>query len=241
MIFLIIITVIFIIVFIVIFISNLNSSKQLFGVKPSEELVVVVCNEDIHWIDKQAHEYTLITVYNKCNKSLNFQAKNVKVFNIPNIGSCDNGYLHYIIDRYDSLPDLVEFTKGSSPGNHLYEKCNTCTFDENNFNNLMNFSLNNWQFRNDPVMSKKSKFIKSQYKNMREWIKANNLDEKMYSKNICNIIYGGHFGATSKQIQNIPKDTYIFLKNMQKYPQEEVDHFIERTWRPLLCKENFSK
>ena len=22
----------------------------------------------------------------------------------------------------------------------------------------------------------------------------------------------------------------------QKHPREEVDHFIERTWRPLLCK-----
>lgn len=89
-------------------------------------------------------------------------------------------------------------------------------------------------------MSKTSKWVPSDYKNMGEWIKANEyLDINWYYSNICNIIYGGHFGATSEQIRRTPKKVYQSLRNQQKYQREEIDHFIERTWRVLLCRPKY--
>jgi hypothetical protein len=209
----------------------------------TQELVVAVCNENLNWIDDVAKNYNLVTVYNKCNNKISFISKNVKVINISNIGSCDYAYLTYIIDRYDTLPDFIEFTKGSIPGNQIYQKCNKC--DVNNslpiYSDLMNFSLKNWVFTNNPEMSKKSKFITSGHKNMKEWISSNSkdLDTSMYKKNSCNIVLGGHFGTLSTNIKKTPKSTYVNLRNMQKHQQEEVDHFIERTWGALLCKESY--
>ena len=47
---------------------------------------------------------------------------------------------------------------------------------------------------------------------------------------------GGQFGVPSQNIRKTPKRIWENIRSQQKYPQEEVNHYIERTWRPLLCK-----
>lgn len=251
MIFLYVILLLLILIFLILYL-NVNTNKTsktsktsknfISNIEPnSQELVVAVCNEDISWIDKYSNKYKLITVYNKCGNRLHFNSKNIKIIYVPNIGSCDYAFLSFIIDRYDTLPQFVEFTKGGSPANGKYYVCQVCDKDDKEFNNLMSFYLKNHKFYNNPKMSTKSKFISSGYENMKEWIKSNNLNLNMYKNNICNIFYGGHFGTTKQNIRKISLSRYIALRNMQKYHQEEVDHFIERTWGPLLCNNNNKK
>ena len=95
-------------------------------------------------IDNYANKYKLITVYNKCDNVVKFKSDNVKVIKYPNIGSCDYAYLSYIIDRYDNLPDYIEFTKGSKEPKREYHNCLPYKYDNKLYNELMNFTINDW-------------------------------------------------------------------------------------------------
>ena len=206
----------------------------------TEELVIALCNEDATWVDKYADKYKLITIYNKCGKVVKFNSTNVKVIESPNIGSCDHVYLSYIIDRYDNLPDFIEFTKGWREPKREYHNCLPCNNDSKLYNQLMNFKLDNWNFSNPVNKHKNYIWYKSGYKNMGEWIQDNNfLNKELYKRNTCNLIYGGQFGATKEQIQKTPKIIWEKIRSQQKYSHEEIDHFIERTLRVLLCKPKY--
>ena len=213
-----------------------------------EELVIAVCGEDLSWVDNKAKEYHKVTVYNKCGKDIKFEALNIVVQDNPNIGSCDYAFLTYIIERYNDLPEFIEFTKGSQPGNHKYQACLPCYTDNDisaiKLNKLKKFNLNGhgpggYRFANHPKLDKKFPWVPSGHQNFKSW-----LDEKghvdLVDRSYCNIIYGGHFGATREQIKRTPLKVYEALKKEQKYPREEVDHFIERLWRPLLCRPKYN-
>jgi hypothetical protein len=207
-----------------------------------EELVVAMCNEDISWVDSCSADYKLVSIYNKCGKVVKFKSSNVNVFELPNIGSCDYAYLSYIIDRYDTLPDFVEFTKGWLKPVRKYNDCLTCVDNHNEFNSLMNFSIKNHNFANKLNNEyNKDKWYNSDYKDMKSWVKSMEfLSEDIYKRNSCNIIFGGQFGTTKKQILKTSKKEWEALRKQQKYSREEVDHFIERTWRPLLCRPSYN-
>jgi hypothetical protein len=110
-----------------------------------KELVVAACTEDLSWIDRIAFSYQKVTVYNKCARLMKFKAPNVQVKEIANVGSCDNAFLTYIVDRYDTLPDTIEFTKGR-PAPIPRIRCNTCGGKALDF---LNFYLDNWSFTNN--------------------------------------------------------------------------------------------
>ena len=208
-----------------------------------EELVIAVCGEDLSWIDKKAGEYHKVTVYNKCGKEIKFDSPNVVVQDNPNIGTCDYAFLTYIIERYNDLPEFIEFTKGSIPGDHEYPKCLACYTDNHisleQLNQLKELSIADHHFKNHPHLVEKHPWVPSGYLNFKSW-----LDTKGYldlvDRGYCNIIYGGHFGATREQIKRTPLKVYEALRKEQKYPREEVDHFIERLWRPLLCRPRYN-
>ena len=223
---------------------SFDTKKQSEGlITPSkqdiEELVIAVCNEDVDWVDDYAEYFKLVTIYNKCGKNLVFESPNVKIIEVPNIGSCDYAYLSYIIDRYDTLPDFVEFTKGWVPPKRHYYNCKSCKQNKPEFDYLMNFSQITYDFTNpnNKIMNDKFKWHRSGYKNMNDWIKNQEfLNKELFEQNICNVIYGGHFGTTKNHILKTPKYVWELLHAQQKYPREEVDHFIERAWGPLLCR-----
>ena len=237
-----------------VFIKNKNKNKGVFSYSTkleipkyiipkennTEELVIAMCNEDVTWVDKYAYKYKLITIYNKCGRVVNFNSPNVKVIESPNIGTCDHAYLSYIIDRYDDLPDFIEFTKGWREPKKEYHNCLLCNNDNELYNKIMNFKLNNHQFGHILNRNKDYVWHKSGYKNMAEWIENNDfLDKELYKRNICNIIYGGQFGSTKEQIQKTSKEIWEKIRSQQKYTNEEVDHFIERSWRVLLCRPKY--
>jgi hypothetical protein len=204
-------------------------TKHIRG--PGGELVVAVCTEDTGWIDSRAHEFDKVTVYSKCGRVPQLKSVNTYVHTIPNIGSCDNAYLTYIIDRYDTLPERVEFTKGSTPPTHKYIECVRCL---KKGSNDLKFKLRNWSFTNN--RAQKFPFHQSKYSSMGEWISDHEvLTPSIFNHTCCNIKYGGHFGATREQIRNVPRSTYVALRNEQNHANEEVDHYIERSWGPMFC------
>lgn len=71
---------------------------------------------------------------------------------------------------------------------------------------------------------------------MLEWVERDTLlSKEMFEEAGQNVKYGGFFGVTRKQIQNMPRAVYENLKKQQKYANEEVDHFIERSWGTMFC------
>ena len=209
--------------------------------KDTEELVIAMCNEDIKWVKKYVEKYKLITIYNKCKKIIPFEHPKIRIIETPNIGSCDYAFLSYIIERYDNLPHYVEFTKGWIKPTNKYYNCLSCKGNSSMYDKLMNFTIKDHKFgykfnkTNDNL-----EWHPSGYKNIGEWIEYNDfLNKELYKRNYCNIIFGGNFGTTSEQIRRTPKKVWEAIRSMQKYPREEVDHFIERTWGPLLCKPKY--
>ena len=203
-----------------------------------EELIIATCSENVDWVDKYAKNYRKITVYNKCGKELRFRSNNIEVVRLSNIGSCDYAFLTYIIDRYDSLPDFMEFTKGSQKPNGKYPVCSLCKNNNPDHRWDDTFYLTDHAYANHKGKQyEEQSWYQSGYKNIRDWVSAQGfLSPKLYETNSCNIIYGGHFGATAEQVRRTPIEDWRQLRAQQKHPREEVDHFIERTWRVLLCR-----
>jgi hypothetical protein len=207
----------------------------------STELIIAYCKEDISWISNYIDKFDLITVYKKCNQPVDIISDKVRVIDLPNIGSCDYAYLTYIIDRYDTLPNTLVFTKGSRPPDTSVR-----TFDCSRNNDIDTYkkfkkiSVKHYSFSN-PVhkeMSKASAYVPSQYANIGEWIENSNfLSEDLFKNKVHTIIYGGVFSVSKDQILKHPKELYEDLRNQQTHQQEEVDHFIERSWGPLFCSD----
>ena len=206
------------------------------------ELVLAICYEDVNWIENQANNYDLITIYNKCDKNIKFSQDNIKIITLENIGSCDYAFLNYIIDRYETLPDFIEFGKGSSEPNKLYKLCSACYNDEKyvkKIEKILKLKIPNHQFANNKP-NNNLKWFDSGFNSLEDWLKDfGKLSKNLFQQNTCNIIFGGHFIVTKQQILRNSLDVYKKLISYQKNAREEVDHYIERIWRPLLCRPKF--
>lgn len=211
--------------------------------KKKSELVVAYCTEKLHWIDEVAPYFNKVTVYTKCSERPQYSANNVSLIVLDNIGSCDHAYLTYIITNYDKLPHFIQFAKGSFKATHRQShECRLCTSKTPMFyHHYKKFSLSNWIFTNNPNMRKKFKFLKSPHKNLKDWVdKDKYLTWDIFEKAYCNTKWGGNFCTTKKQILHVPKKVWENLRSQQTAPSEEIDHYIERTWKPLLCQYELS-
>jgi len=240
--------IIFIILIIVLTISIIVYRKSkfstIFNYLPEEkELVIARCEENIDWVNNYIDKYSKITIYNKCNNMNHNIKPNKKIIfvTLPNIGSCDYAYLTYIIDRYHDLPKCIEFIKGSQ---RPYNKISNTFYGENellyiphrNYNHIKNFKYNNHIFGNHP--NRTHSFIASNYKNMGDWLhKHDILNDHDVKNRVKHIIFGGHFITTRWNILRSSKDFWLSLRNQQLYPNEEIDHYIERLWGMILTKE----
>ena len=85
----------------------------------------------------------------------------------------------------------------------------------------------------------------SGYDNMGSWLEyastASPLSGQVLTDACCARTYGGRFVVTREQIINEAyfrgrsRELYAWLRNQQHYANEEVDHFIERTWLSVFC------
>jgi hypothetical protein len=97
------------------------------------------------------------------------------------------------------------------------------------------------KFANHPELTDQFQWVPSGYPDFGSWYGSRDyMENDFLDQSYCNIIYGGHFGSTREQIKITPLKVYEALRKEQKYPREEVDHFIERLWRPLLCRPKYN-
>jgi hypothetical protein len=207
----------------------------------SKSIVVSYCGEKLDWL-LDYPDY-LIFVYTKCEKDTQDvqYLENVEVITLNNSGGCDHTYLYHIVNNWDTLTDYVIFTTGNPFGKrqHCYEKINQgktffcmghITYD----------FMESYKFSQDDYSPENSKdkipFIKSKYKNLRDFIIINFGEDAFHSyKNFNKVGYFGIFSVSKEQIKLNSKEVYKkLLREVDIGNNNEVGHFIERMWMFLM-------
>jgi len=200
--------------------------------------VVVWCGEPLDhlWL-QPATSFESITIYTKCGKPLPPLPGNVTVVqSTDNVGSCDHGFLRYIIDNYDNLPAVVEFKRaGTALSARPPRPCREC--DWRNRSGL--YTQGDYKFRANPVDQPHLQYVRSGYANMSAWAADQGewagVLTRATREDGCNQWHGGDFVTTAERIRSHPVGLYRHLIGLQLNANEEVDHFIEHMWAALLC------
>ena len=212
--------------------------------------MVAWCLEDIGWVLLAARNFDHVIVYSKCNgvppPQLTVEKK-ITIETLPNIGVCDQTYLHHIVTNWDSLAFWTVFYKGfllfhclpfemirteveSFPS---FLCCYGHTADENDPNGFSpSFELFHYSPRHHEAMTG---FVLAN-QTLGQWVAstfgyANALRMFSFSFSFC---YGGYFAVPLHTIRRQPISVYEAMKKQQVHIIEEVDHFIERSWRVLF-------
>ena len=111
-------------------------------------MVVVVShyNEDLEWLKKC--RWPVVVIDHKGAKKSSFKVKTI----IPNLGREASGYLRYIIDNYDNLPDNVAFIHGHETAWHqkrpypMIDMLNNVILSTDTFELLNGFFVSSYRF-----------------------------------------------------------------------------------------------
>ncbi|NBP66981.1 MAG: DUF3431 domain-containing protein, partial [Bacteroidetes bacterium] len=196
-------------------------------------------NEDLSWLIDH-FKIDDIIVYNK-GEVLGLPEEKL----IPNVGREAETYLHYIIDNYDSLPDICVFTQGgikdhpipfggrSDPHNFLiecienaikygYSKNHLFTYNENAVSWGKNWNVNFGEY-----------WDKNMYKDgiqipFHEWFVKNIRSEY---PNPINVFVAALFAVKKEKILSRPKEYYERLIKLVNWAPNCIEaHFFERSW-----------
>lgn len=197
------------------------------------EIVVAHYNEDLSWLNSLKHIPTY--VYSKGERP------NIDCIqkSLPNIGRESHTYLSYIIERYDTLPDIVFFTQGKirdhiSTSMNLddYIKAAYLDLKPNELSSQTNypersyaFGLENyrrlwWGYDTEPCEFPGD-----------EWFRKFVDDNPTIELDSCrSIFWSAIFSIRKEAILSRSKDYYQTLLYQCETPNPEVGHFIERAW-----------
>lgn len=157
---------------------------------------------------------------------------------LPNIGRESHTYLHYIIEHYDNLPDVVFFTQGCDDhikAEQILKCCMILLERSNNFgfitNHLEERMIDNIYFTSDHRFHVwNGDFLYPAECNFKEW----------FTKYICSsfdfstpllISFAACFGVRKELILSRSKDYYkSLIEHLSVHRNTEVGHFFERSW-----------
>jgi hypothetical protein len=215
------------------------------------ELVVSWCHEDISWITQSEilSTFDAVFLYSKCNGSLPRVLESQTRFHfttLPNVGNCDHSYIHHIITQWFSLADVTVFYKGREE-----ERCPpvklaagesrdgglVCCRDHDELAIAKDqfregFNLRVYRTKNNPILHERYHRYSG---NLGSFLRhlfghANAKELFLTGRDFC---HGGYFAISSKVIRRHSIAVYEAMILQQKFPREEVDHYIERLWTPL--------
>ncbi len=202
----------------------------------SYKIIVARYNEDITWL---RDEMINCIIYNKGEK-LNIPNE----FFLKNVGRESDTYLHYIIDNYDNLPDVVVFTQarisdhqGEDNINILLNMKNSAIHNRKSKNYIThNDQGDNVFWDHDFNLKNKwclNKFTTDQYKDnkiilFKEWFITN---VAANYPNPINIYPCAIFAVKKECITSRSLEYYKKLLTEGNYHNEPIEaHFFERSW-----------
>ena len=192
----------------------------------STKIIVARYNENLDWLNPIIDN---CIIYNKGNK-LGLSNEII----LDNVGREAETYLHYIIDNYDNLPDIVIFTqgnisdhRGSNDANILINMANEATihnksicFRDNCPENWNSIDENNYYLHNNYKNNERISFG--------EWFKKH--INPIYPSPLL-LYWNAIFAVKKELILNKPIEYYknlILEVNHHINPTE--GHFFERSW-----------
>ena len=196
----------------------------------SFNIIIAHYNENLEWTKNLPPDNVII--YSKGNKpDVQF-----KIITLPNVGQEAHTYLTYIIDNYDSLPDIIFFQQGSDDhikADKLIDCINILIYNPR-FNYVTNYlrtvTVNNMFLDNNyHIRHWNNHTLEPCKDNYIEWFKQNiNADIDFNNPLIVN--FGACFAVRKEGIHSRPKSYYENLIKQFNVRFPEVGHFIERSW-----------
>lgn len=217
------------------------------------EIIVSRYNEDLEWMIEEPFCYFKYTVYNKGdNEDFNKSRVN-KIIKLPNVGFCDHTYLYHIVNNYNKLSNITVFFPGSidipykkekalmtlqkiikheSPVIFAHKKENIQQF-------FANFSIEKWECSHPKNITSKNSSIlaKSPIRPYKYWY-MHHFGNKIHNDYTNMGIFSVH---KLDIISNSVTHYKSFLKTVDKEPNPEAAHYIERSWLAILNPLIFTK
>jgi len=213
------------------------------------KLVVSRYNESIDWFNSSPFNRFKIRCYNKGPKIIENQIvdKNrIEVSELPNVGRCDHTYLHYIVENYDNLPNIIIFLPGSCLDDDKVKKTQFIikkTIQTKNtvflgyklpdiLNNIYDFNLTAYSCKN-PENKKLNPEIELKPCPIRPF-------GAWYLHNFGNIktnfiSFHGIFSIHKSHILSHPKEYYEnLLTYLDTHSNPEAGHYFERAWAAIF-------
>lgn len=237
--------------------------------------IIYYLNDKVYSYNKinNDNNYDLnIIIYNKNNNSNNknnnididnkfFKNKN-SIINVPNIGVDAYDKLHYIINNYDLLPNIILFSTDSMFSEPKKQKKIKFILDNLHLlyqnsgfltGHIYNIPPDECKFSLDYYIHKniKRKLYKSSIRPFDKWFshfilgKDTNINIKCDISNIY-ICKKSTFAVTKDLILSNSKYFYVKLlgevsKNSKMGHDSEVPHYLERAWVEIFCKNDVNK
>ena len=171
-----------------------------------------------------------------------------KQIRLPNIGKNDHTYLYHIVNNYNNLAPITIFCHGSSydtenKGDMLsfivdkvLETSNTVMtgtiYDIPVKQRLYNFQLDTYHTRNPANAQKSGKLplFKSSIRPFGKWY-----ENMFFGENDVHLVcYYSIFSVSADDIRKRPPSFYENLLSQFTHPNEEVGHYIERSWAAIF-------
>lgn len=214
-----------------------------------DDVIIVVAryNENVDWLKKEPFNKFKHIIYEKGPNLLNCE----RCHKLKNVGREGHTYLHYIIENYDKLPNIVVFLPGSAMDIKSYHKqmktleimnmllnskddiISRCV-DGDLMDSLKDFILAEYGSSNmeNLGINNERKLQEAPIRPFGKWFETNfpNI------KKVTDIWYNGIFVVTKEQILKNPKELYVsLLKQLDSHSNPEVGHYMERAWASLFC------
>jgi hypothetical protein len=208
------------------------------NVKLSNEFEIIVShyNESLKWLKEYQSKY--LHIYSKGEIPRGVFA-NTHI--LPNIGRESHTYLTYIVNRYESLPNIVFFTKGnlakySQLKIPYFLNLHLRDFSSKNFTKNMfgcglssTYEIEHWNSRIQKAGIRGD-----------EWFNTfvnPNIDLKTTE---INIFWGAIFSVRKEAILKRSKEYYEQLLSQLTTDNPEIGHFIERSWYYIFNLDQFN-
>ena len=210
--------------------SGDNITNVIDGPKPT--VVVSRFNEDVAWIMEKKDEFDVV-VFNKGSSLEN-------CISLPNLGRESHTYVHYIIQNYSKLPELVVFVQ-ASPFDHVM-----------NMNSLVVQAREKGMSQNKAAHNVGRNSVTANFKifihngsqvfpftvngkvlGYGEWY--THVTGKPFPVYPIEWYIGGCFAATRERIQSVPLKTWKTIYESLSYSVNPMTgHFMERSWYLLM-------
>lgn len=204
-------------------------------------LVISHYNESLDWINDYDFSNFNVKIYTKGGKDIHID--NCECIHLPNVGRESHTYMKYIVDNYDSLPDVTMFTAASFRkhrvrvykfnmvyANHMQSKMlGYYGFTQKSYEHY-DFELK--LYTNDDNITKE--LIPAKISPLGKWFEKY-IHEDFTKSFRDGISFNSIFAASKEGILNHPKSKYEeLLLQTGVGCDTEVGHYMERSFPSLF-------